>query len=442
MLPIVFPSRRFVNEGTWVLAGQLSSAIGVLLGLRLLTTILSPRAFGEVALVGGLVVLATGIAASPLMQGVLRYYPEAGRSGHLNSLEQVINKYLKRLIILAAGIVLLGFAVFTLYEPMDLWLGPIMVLLFMVEAVRQKELTLLNASRCQRLSARWNVLEAWLRPVSAYIFALLLGATASMTLAGSLVASAALFLLFKRLAEKEREHHSAAVSRSDGSRDQKIARALFEYSKPLMPLGLVGWICGQADRYLICGLLSVEEAGLYAAVYGIVSRPFLMAGGTFEAWIRPAYYDSLGNTATDTKRHAHIITWWLTGIASVAIAGIVAFSLWHDTIAGLLLAPQFRSASWLMPWIALGYGLLLLAQVYERICYAHDDTTSVLGIETLASIAALIATFYGLRVFGLPGAAYAVPLYFGVQLAAAVFLARKATRGTRRVPFVEGHAHA
>ena len=446
MRPVALPSRRFLNEGCWILAGQLLSAIGVLVGLRLLTTLLSPKAFGEVALASGIVVLATGIAASPLMQGVLRYYPEASRTGNVFNLEHVVNYFLKRLIAIAAVVVFLGFNLFAFYEPTDLWLGPIMVLLLIVEAVRQKELTLLNASRCQRLSATWNMLEAWVRPTSAYLFALVLGATAGTTLAGSLMASATLLLVFGRLAAKEREHHRdpkrSSERDSDFSKRQEIERSLLDYSKPLMPLGLVGWICSQADRYLICGLLTVEEAGLYAAVYGIVSRPFLMAGGTFESWIRPAYYDAFEKMGSDSRRHHQIMAWWLTGISSVAVAGIVVFSLWHENIAYMLLAPAYRSASWLMPWIALGYGLVLLAQVYERVCYVAGDTTSVLRIEMLASIAALITTFYSLRVFGLSGAAYAAPVYFGVQLAAAVLFARKSRQGTQQLLFVENRANA
>jgi O-antigen/teichoic acid export membrane protein len=443
--PIALPSRRFLNEGFWVLAGQLLSAIGVLIGLRLLTTLLSPKAFGEVALAGGIVVLATGIAASPLMQGVLRYYPEASRTGNVFNLEHVVNYFLKRLIAVAAVVVFLAFNLFAFYEPTDLWLGPIMVLLLIVEAVRQKELTLLNASRCQRLSAAWNMLDAWGRPASAYLFALVLGATAEMTLAGSLIASTTLLLVFSPLATTARSQTNGQrrlEGHSDSSKRQEIERALLDYSRPLMPLGLVGWICSQADRYLICGLLTVEDAGLYAAVYGIVSRPFLMAGGTFESWIRPAYYDACEKMGSDSRRHHQIMVWWLTGISSVAVAGIIAFSLWHENIAHLLLAPEYRLASWLMPWIAFGYGLVLLAQVYERVCYVAGDTASVLRIEMLASIAALITTFYTLRVFGLPGAAYAVPVYFGVQLAAAVLFARKARAGTRQLLLVESRANA
>jgi O-antigen/teichoic acid export membrane protein len=440
------PPRRFISEGAWVIAGQLLSAIGALVGLRLLTTLLSPRVFGEVALVGGIVLLSTGMAANPLMQGVLRYYPDAAATGNVNTLRAVINRHLRRFTLIAAAILLLGFYLYRQYEPMDFWLGPIMVLLLIVEVLRQKELTLLNASRRQRLSAIWNTLEAFARPASAYGLALLLGATASITLAGSLLASAMLLLLFGPWAVAANQNQLNPKvnpeSKPDSFHHVRIERALIEYSKPLIPLGLIGWISGQADRYLICGVLSVEEAGLYAAIYGIVSRPFLMAGGTLESWVRPAYYESFGGTGINSNKNNQIILWWLTGIFSIAIAGTVAFTLWHENIASVLLALQYRSASWLMPWIALGYGLLLIAQVYERVCYVHGETTSVLLIEMLGSMAALIATFYGLRHFGLPGAAYAVPVYFGTQLAAAVVLARKARQERSHLLCVESRANA
>jgi len=106
--------------------------------------------------------------------------------------------------------------------------------------------------------------------------------------------------------------------------------------------------------------------------------------------------------------------------------GTIIFGIWQEGIAALLLAEPYRVASWLMPWIAAGYGLLLIANLYGRVCYANHDTKAVFVAETTGSVASLIAAAYGVVQFGIAGAAYAVPVYFGAQLIVARVLAHRA----------------
>ena len=71
--------------------------------------------------------------------------------------------------------------------------------------------------------------------------------------------------------------------------------------------------------------MGVEEAGLYAALYGVVSRPFLMAGGMFEAWMRPIYYEAVATQDADReKRMLHL---WMGAVVCAAIAGIGMFQV-------------------------------------------------------------------------------------------------------------------
>lgn len=70
----------------------------------------------------------------------------------------------------------------------------------------------------------------------------------------------------------------------------------------------------------------------------------------------------------------------------------------------------------LLPWIAGGYGLLVLSQVFEKVCFAHGRTGMVLFIQALGGAVGLLVAYAGIRHEGLIGAAMAVPIYFGFQL--------------------------
>jgi len=89
----------------------------------------------------------------------------------------------------------------------------------------------------------------------------------------------------------------------------------------------------------------------------------------------------------------------------------------YSKIALVLLAKPYRAGAYLMPWIACGYCLLLLAQVIERVCYATRETGAVLLIQTTSAISSVPISTIGVLRSGLSGAARAVPAYFGLQLA-------------------------
>src|SRR5690606_27795333 len=66
--------RRLLREAAWVFAGQLSSAVGTMVGLRWLTEWVPPSVYGSVALANGVIALAQGLTVGPMMQAVLRFY--------------------------------------------------------------------------------------------------------------------------------------------------------------------------------------------------------------------------------------------------------------------------------------------------------------------------------------------------------------------------------
>jgi O-antigen/teichoic acid export membrane protein len=106
--------------------------------------------------------------------------------------------------------------------------------------------------------------------------------------------------------------------------------------------------------------------------------------------------------------------------------------LLHQTLSALLLAESYRNYSYLMPWLAVGYSFLIVAQFYERLCYARDKTAAVSMIETVGAIASIGLAIPLIRFFGIDGAAWAVPCYFLVQMMLARFLAKKPAIGVAR----------
>ena len=67
--------RRQLAELSWVVGGQVLTALGTIVGVRILTQYLSPGAYGVVSLAMGMSALAISLVAAPLTQAAIHFYP-------------------------------------------------------------------------------------------------------------------------------------------------------------------------------------------------------------------------------------------------------------------------------------------------------------------------------------------------------------------------------
>jgi O-antigen/teichoic acid export membrane protein len=400
--------RSLLSEGAWLAGLQGLAVLGQLAGVRLLTEILPPAVFGELSLWLGIVALAAAGMANPTMQAMLRYYPEYALQGNGGLVKTVAREQLLKITAWTLPAFLAGATAALLSGWVNIIVLGLWAALVAVEIARMQNTAVLNAARAHRAYGIWAVAEAWGRPVLAWTLVKLMGVSLTVVLAGFLLASLCVWAAMRRSVPRDRTvpidltEHSALVGR------------FWKYSLPLLPLGLLGWVSGMADRYMIGALLSPADVGLYVAIYGLASRPMLMFGGIVENTIRPAYQSALAEE--DNRRAHNYLRKWALLIALGSLMAIALAWVGHSWLAHILLGQQYRGVSYLLPWIVGGYALLALSDISTRVCYAHGATDRVLLIVLVGSISALIIGYSSIRAFGLSGAAMAVPLYYGAQL--------------------------
>ncbi len=414
------PHRSILSETAWVFAGQGVSALATLVGVRLITELVPPAVYGSVVLALGIIALAHGLAAGPLMQAVLRLFPDLVREGRERELRRATLRALRKRVLFAFALLAVTGAGWSLQRPEDTWLIALALALFVAEVARSVEITFLNAARRQREMALLTMADAWVRPFAAAALVWVFGASAAAVIGGYLAGCTLALAGYRLLAATSGKAVVPAASTS--SNVAAVSDRLWMYAMPLMALPLIGWVSGQADRYFIGGLASVAEAGIYAALYGLVSKPFLMFSASAELALRQPFYARV--TAADYTGARRVLTVWFIGVLVGALALCVLFMVFHATIAGLLLAADYRAHSALMGWIAVGHVLLSAAQVLERVCYACHDTRGVVSVEAAGALANVAIAAPLVWLYGIEGAAWAVPVSFGVQLALTAARAR------------------
>ncbi len=421
-------TRRVTNDAMWTAGGQIVSAVAFLVSVRTMTELLSPDDFGRLTLLLGVSALALGISATPRLQALMRYYTDWSRKGETGTLRKTGEALVARAVLTAATLVVCGWL-----AAMPLvggeWLdGLLIAALLIIDSIRSFELSLFNAARRQRDAALLSAADAWSRPLMAIIVITVFESSATAALAGYTAGSAlaiAVMHLAMPMDGRSTVNTSVPSNKSVLPRtDADLAQAIRRYALPLAPLAIFGWLNGVGDRYLIAGFLNLHDAGLYAAVYGLASRPFLMLSGIIELTLRPVLYDALAarnRTLVEQSKQALVIA---TGIGGAL--GVLGFSFLSGLAGELLLAAEYRVATNLMPWVALGYALYGLSNVFSRFCYAFDDTKAVLCLTVAGTVAGFAVLVPAIYLGGLAGAALAVPAQFGAELAFSFVLARRA----------------
>lgn len=401
-----------LHDSAWIVLGQGASALGLLVGTRLLTECVPPRTYGTVSLLLGLATIGRNLVCFPLLQAVLRFYADAARVGDTAGFRRLAGRLLARAVAWLGGAVLaLGLVAARRLE-LSVWPFVVLALLLSVDVARTFETDLLNAARRQRSFAGWSAAEAWLRPGLAIGAVLLLGPTPQAMLLGYLASASVLYGLVRRTVQ------APATAAEDPAQLGEWRRAILDYALPLAPLALAGWVASVGDRYIIATWLGAESVGLYAAAYGLASAPFLVLELVFEQSLRPVYFGAI--SAGDRPLERRLFRFWLFGTLIACAAGVAAIGLGRGVIARLALAPQYRAGAALLPWIAAGYGFHAVSYAYEKTCYAYRRSGWVTLINSVGAMVCLLVVPLAVPLAGLRGAAMAVPVYFGAQMALSV----------------------
>jgi O-antigen/teichoic acid export membrane protein len=409
--------RTLLNDGVWVSATQVLTALGQLLGVRLLTEWLSPGVFGQMNLWLGIVALVSASLANPTMQAILRFYPEFQKQGNAGVVRILARQQILKMAAWLSPLLIMVWVI-AIYKQWASWLMTLVIVaLISIEIVRVQNTAVLSAIRSQRAYGAWLVLESWLRPMAGVVAVYLLGEQAVWVLLAYCLASTGIWLLMRRFMP-ELEVVEIAQNLANSKAE------FWQYTLPLLPLGIFGWLSGMADRYIINGVMTAADVGLYVAAYGLASRPVLMLGGIIETTIRPVYQQAVISGDAEAQQR-HLQQWkWLLAIG--CMAGLIISIVAHQWIAWLLLGAEFRSGSYLIPWLVAAHIFLILAQWKGRMLLVHSKTVSLAKVEISATLLALMLSVVLTLQFGLIGAAIAVIAGYMFQYAVASYFVRKA----------------
>lgn len=413
----ILKNKQIFGDAFWVLSGQLASALALLAGTRILTELITPKIFGQVALLNGFVALGVGVFSYPYICAGMRILPECCNENQRADLFRHIYLLTFRTIAVAMLLLVLGGSFYSYCCNGNMALFVLSGILLAVTVWRELGVQLLIGGRRQRDASLWQTCDSILRPVFAIALVWMGGEKAEWVLLGYILASVVSNMLGNVIqgAEKLEKKHDAGIGRN-------FKKDVWVYALPLIPMELIYWINGLGDRYVIGYLMTAADVGLYVATYTIINEAINRSAMVLLRIFQPVYFQLF--SASQFEKGFAILWIWLSSTLAMGVIGVSILHFTKDWLAALLLAKSYQAAVELMPAIAVGAMLHALGTVMAQPLLAQKRTNLLLMGRLCGAVTAAVSIPLMVKSFGLQGAALANPVYFGVEAMVLALLAK------------------
>ena len=424
------PRRRIAGELGWVVTGQGAAALGMLVGVRALTEVLSPAEYGELALGITLATLAEQILMAPLSGAFMRFFAPAKETGAFGPYLKAVRYLLVRastfLLLLGA----LACGVLALMGSSEALAVVAAATLLALPRGLEISLDSMQTAARQRTVVAWHLgLGAWLRFGMALVFFELFGHSAAVGILGYAVASAIVLgsqsLFFRgRLA-------SLAEGEPVGP-DGSWSPRMWAYALPSITWGVFTWGQIASDRWALGLAEDASAVGLYNALYQVGYFPILLLTGAVVQLVSPILFAVAGEWTDNERRERtrSINDKLMQGCVALTVAATVVAFVAHDLVFDILVDEKYHEVSYLLPWMIAAGGAFALGQIASQLLMAGLAPKRLLRPKIVTAALAVMGNALGATLFGIEGVVAAVLLFSIVYSAWTVLLGRSVMADT------------
>ncbi|MBU0878488.1 MAG: oligosaccharide flippase family protein [Candidatus Omnitrophica bacterium] len=401
--------RRLSKEGFWVIFGQALAVLGSLVGVRVLTGLLDPKAYGELALGLTVAMLVNQVVLGPLGNGITRFYAPAAEKGDLYG---YLNSA-RRLMLSATGVVFF-MSMFTIFSLLIIrrveWIGiTVTAFIFAVFSGYNASLSgVQNAARQRAIVALHQGVEPWARFLVVAALIVFFGATSTVAMFGYAIAVVLVlgsqYVFFQKKISVRQEKSCCKTN---------WAKQIWNFSWPISAFGCFTWLQLGSDRWALQLFTKTAEVGRYAALFQLGYYPMSLASGMASQFLAPIFYQRTGD-GSDNLRNAHVneLSWRLV-IFILGITGAVflAAVFFHGPIFRIFVAKQYGSVSFLLPWMLVAGGIFAAGQTIALELQSRMKTRVMMVAKITTALLGVVFNFAGAFFFDIPGVVFAGVLF-------------------------------
>lgn len=418
--------RRLFKEGFWIVLGQVMMVTGSLVGVRLLTELLSPSSYGELALGLTIATLVNQTILGPLGGGITRFYAPAFEYGDLSGYLNAARKLVSYAIGIIGLIAIFSTVGLTLAGETKWVTITIIALLFSALGGCNAILSgIQSAARQRAIVALHQGGDPWLRSLVGAGLLLWLGATSAVAMIG--YAFASILVLCSQVFFFQNIVTSNAANISI---EKNWKSEIWGFSWPIGIFGIFTWMQLTSDRWALQVFSTTHEVGNYAVLYQLGFYPISLITGMAMQFLVPILYQRAGDASDRTRNNSvNKLSWYLTW-TTLGLTGLifVIALLFHALIFRILVAEEYHSLSYLLPWMILAGGVFASGQSLASSLLAQMKTREMMVATIITALFGVILNFVGAYWYGIIGIVGAGVLFSMLYFLCMVVLVKGANK--------------
>lgn len=420
------------TEMGWVIFGQ---SINVILGFLIIKLVsqIGPEQYGVYALIVTIAAVL-GLFYGAFLQGFLRYYYHYEE---LNRRDEII-KLMFRFIALTL-LILLSLTVFIslLVPTFNTEYSTVFLLgagLFVVGS-RLSEFfnSILNLIRKRKENALLQALERTLMIGVLYIFIrqqnlILLYILFAFGLIASLLAVSKIMVFRKNVPSSGK-----TVILKENKKE--IIHTLMVYISPFLIWGAAGWFQMNGEKWIINGVLSVTDVGIYAIMMAIVNALVVIPNNIITEFATPIIFKQfadLKNKENITIGYSYIKINMLI-ILLISIAATVLTFFWGKEIILIISSARYTVYWYVLPFLILGTGLFYTGQAQTLLGFGMSQPQKYIAPKVIIGVGSLGVNYLFISGFGLKGISYSILLIGLLYVLYITFVNRSILKGSMSI---------
>ena len=415
--------RRLTKEGSWIVIGQIAVVAGTLVLVRVLTEYLDPAQYGQLALGLTAAGLVNQVVMGGITAGIGRFYSIAAEKRDLGGYLRATRSLLAyaTLAVVVVGLILIAGLLWLGYSQ---WMGlAAAALMFSVLSGYNSALSgIQNAARQRAIVALHGGLDAWLKILLAVGVMLWLGTSSAAVVIGytcsSLVVTASQLVFLRRTIPLHQTHTLD---------HQPWMLQMWAYSWPFSIWGIFTWMQQVSDRWALHAFGTTAEVGQYAVLFQLGYTPIAMVTGMVMSFLGPILYQRSGD-ATNHARNAnvHRLGWQITHLSlMVTLIGFAITFAIHEWIFRLLVGPEYRESSYLLPWVVLAGGVFAAGQMLALKLMSEMKSSSMTTAKIITALMGILFNVIGAAFAGMHGVVGALVAFSGIYFIWMATLSRR-----------------
>jgi len=396
---------RLAKEGGWVLFGHLSSILGLIIGIKILTEYLSPSIYGDVALGLTIATFINQVIFGPISAGVLRLHSDANYQNGVN------DYYSAALGIANQAAMIIFLSAILIASILLIYLGASTASTFVFAiglSIAAGYGAIFSSIETARRKRAVVSIHQGLEPILRVVFILALiqmyEASSQIVLLSYFISNFILAISQYLFLQK-----SGLQITKNLIEKKNWTKKILSFSWPITIFGIFTAIQLLSDKWSLQIFDMTDEVGLYAVVFQLGYFPIQALSGLAVQFLTPIIYQRYGVIGNDSRvmevekmnRILANIVLFLT-----LICFVIAMNF-HLEIFSLLTSNIYFPASKYLPWMILSSGIFAAGQTLSLNLMASMKTKLLMYAKIVTAIVAVILNIAGAYYFGLSGVVFA-----------------------------------